>query len=220
MRVGRKKAFKYVKRMLPTFRAVVMFCSTNRLFTYFRWKYLKKQIGDLNDIVKLRGKIRTTKFSILFYKLCVGSRVSPKFNSTPISRSRTRHSPSSTRAFINDEIDRINMHVRCTKCAYKCQWVKIRNFVCHFLTYFDFAATFRKLISGLKMLLKKSTTGTFNIQLLFQKPFGGMLSDKERHILNLSDYSLSDMEKLVLSNGLDFCLPPESINKEEVFAEF
>ena len=28
-----KKAFKYVKRMLPLFRAMVKFCSTNRLFT-------------------------------------------------------------------------------------------------------------------------------------------------------------------------------------------
>ena len=29
-------AFKYVKRMLPLFRTVVKFCSTNRLFTYFQ----------------------------------------------------------------------------------------------------------------------------------------------------------------------------------------
>ena len=28
-----KKAFKYVKKMLPLFRAVVKFCSINRLFT-------------------------------------------------------------------------------------------------------------------------------------------------------------------------------------------
>ena len=28
-----KEAFKYVKRMLPLFCAVVKFCSTNRLFT-------------------------------------------------------------------------------------------------------------------------------------------------------------------------------------------
>ena len=59
-----------------------------------------------------------------------------------------------------------------------------------------------------------------NIQLLRKKRFGGMLSDKEKHILNLSDYSLSDTEKFVLSNGLDFCLPPKSVNREEVFAEF
>ena len=37
MSVGRKKSFQYVKIMLPLFRAVVGFCSTNRLFTkYFR----------------------------------------------------------------------------------------------------------------------------------------------------------------------------------------
>ena len=47
-----------------------------------------------------------------------------------------------------------------------------------------------------------------------------MLSDREKHILNLSDYSLSDTETFVLGNGLDFCLPPRSVNREEVFAEF
>ena len=29
-----RKTFKYVKRMLPLFRAVVKFCSTNRLLRY------------------------------------------------------------------------------------------------------------------------------------------------------------------------------------------
>ena len=53
-----------------------------------------------------------------------------------------------------------------------------------------------------------------NIQLLRKRRFGGMLSDKEKHILNLSDYSLSDTERFVLSNGLDFCLPPKSVNRE------
>ena len=28
------------------------------------------------------------------------------------------------------------------------------------------------------------------------------------------------MEKFVLSNGLDVCLPPKSVDREEVFAEF
>ena len=59
-----------------------------------------------------------------------------------------------------------------------------------------------------------------NIQLLRKRSFGGMLSDKVKHILNLSDYSLSDTERFALSNGLDFCLPPKSMNREEVFAEF
>ena len=33
MNVGRKKCFQYAKRMFPLFRAIVKFCSTNRLFT-------------------------------------------------------------------------------------------------------------------------------------------------------------------------------------------
>ena len=36
-----KKAFQYVKRMLPLFCAVVKLCTTNRLFTYFFCKYVK-----------------------------------------------------------------------------------------------------------------------------------------------------------------------------------
>ena len=58
------------------------------------------------------------------------------------------------------------------------------------------------------MLLKKNT-----------KRFSGMLSDKEKHS-KPSDYSLFDTEKFVLSNGLDFCLPPKSVNRKEIFAEF
>ena len=35
----RQKAFKYVKRMLPLLRAVVKFCSINRLFTLYVWVF-------------------------------------------------------------------------------------------------------------------------------------------------------------------------------------
>ena len=45
-----EKAFKYAKRMLPHFRAVVKFCSTNRLFTYSvitRQRDLERLDGEL-----------------------------------------------------------------------------------------------------------------------------------------------------------------------------
>ena len=40
------------------------------------------------------------------------------------------------------------------------------------------------------------------------------------HILNLSDYDLSDTESFVVSHGLNFGLPPRYLCKEEIFAEF
>ena len=64
MSVGRKKLLS----MLPLFRAVAKFCSTNRLFTYFRRRYSKKQIGDLNDIVKLRCNISSTNRLFTYFR--------------------------------------------------------------------------------------------------------------------------------------------------------
>ena len=46
------------------------------------------------------------------------------------------------------------------------------------------------------------------------------MSDTEQHILNLSQYELSDLERFVLSHGLSFGLPPKSVSKEKTFAEF
>ena len=50
--------------------------------------------------------------------------------------------------------------------------------------------------------------------------FGNALTDTTRHVLNLSDYVLSDTESFVLSHGLNFGLSPRHLCKEEIFAEF
>ena len=39
-------------------------------------------------------------------------------------------------------------------------------------------------------------------------------------IINLSNYKLSPTEEFVPSHGLNFCLPPHSVQREEIFAEF
>ena len=56
--------------------------------------------------------------------------------------------------------------------------------------------------------------------MLVRKRFDGLISDSKKHISNLSDYSLSETETFVLGNGLEFCIPPQRINREELFAEF
>ena len=50
--------------------------------------------------------------------------------------------------------------------------------------------------------------------------FGNAFSDTTRHVLNLSDYVLSDTESFLLSHGLNFELPPRHLSQEEIFAEF
>ena len=58
------------------------------------------------------------------------------------------------------------------------------------------------------------------LALLRRDRFGNALGDTTRHVLNLSDYVLSDTESFVLSHGLNFGLPPRHPCKEEIFAEF
>lgn len=53
------------------------------------------------------------------------------------------------------------------------------------------------------------------INALIKKRFGVEDCSLNRHIINLSE-----IEKVVLSRGLDFCIPSQNVNKVEVLAEF
>ena len=58
------------------------------------------------------------------------------------------------------------------------------------------------------------------LKLLFQQRFGNMAKSNKNTIIDLSNYELSPTEEFVLSRGLNFCLPPHSVQREEIFAEF
>ena len=80
------------------------------------------------------------------------------------SRSRARHSPSIERAFLNDEIDKINTQIWDTKRAYKRKWAKIRNFL-SFYDLFQFCRYLSEIDQRTENVTnkkKKNTTGTFN----------------------------------------------------------
>lgn len=56
------------------------------------------------------------------------------------------------------------------------------------------------------------------LNFLIERKFGVTVT-MDKHI-NLSNYSFSDTDKLVLSHGLDFCIPPKMIDRIKVFSEF
>ena len=142
---GRKGLFRTINNTLV---------DTKRLFAYFKQRYTNEEIEDLNALVKLRGKLRSARFSLSFLSLCLTNRVAPKFITTRISKSGVRHGPTIERAFLQDEI-------------------------------------------------QKTKTNILNL----------------KRFSNLSDHSLSETETFVLGNGLEFCIPPQRINREELFAE-
>ena len=55
---------------------------------------------ELNNVVKIYGKIRGLHLSIKFLKECVFKRVSPKFIMKRMETSKLKYSPSIERAFL------------------------------------------------------------------------------------------------------------------------
>ena len=59
-----------------------------------------------------------------------------------------------------------------------------------------------------------------NLKWLRKHRFSIAVTVVKNSIVNLPNYELSDTEQFVLAYGLEFCLPPTKINREEIFAEF
>ena len=60
---------------------------------------------------------------------------------------------------------------------------------------------------------------TVLVAILYQS-FGSLIRDSSKHVLNLSDYTLSDTERFVLAHGFGLSIPNKNIKREEVFADF
>ena len=52
---------------IATFQAILKFCATKNLCKYFRKRYNSEQLKELNNVVKIRGKIRTVKLSQKYF---------------------------------------------------------------------------------------------------------------------------------------------------------
>ena len=92
---------------------------------------------------------------------------------------------------------------------------------CQFLLFFDKI----KFYKYLAMIEEKTSMKIHNrneslLATLKKKRFGNMLNCTKKHIFNLSNHVLSDVESFVLSHVMSISLPTKLICRKEVFAEF
>ena len=106
---------------------------------------------------------------------------------------------------------RNNKRLRTLRTAYRAYWTKTRKY----LSMFDTIRLCRYL-AELDERTERKTKSKHDqlIMILRRKRFDTALSDRKKHIQNLSDYVLSDTEKFVLGHGLNFCLPPKAVCKK------
>ena len=96
-------------------------------------------------------------------------------------------------------------------------WQEVRQF----LSFFDFIRFCRYIATIDKRKERElSIKNERKVKFPFQRRFGNMAKPNKYTIINLSNYKLSPTEEFVLSHGLNFCLPPHSVQREEIFAEF
>ena len=198
-------------------KAILSFCTTKNLFKYLRRRYNKEQLKELNNVIKVRGKIRTAKLSIQFLKSCKTQRVIPSFLCHRIKAAKVRLTTAMEHAFLTDEISKNLEKLRNLILIYSKVWSKVRMF----LSYFDWIRFCRYLAKIEVTKQKQISTKHFNtINWLRRQRFGSCSTPTGKNIFNLSSYCLSETEKFVLAHGLEFCLPPTSVKREEVFSEF
>ena len=169
-----------------------------------------------DKLIKTRGRIRTFLSKTAFLKANISQRTLPKSVRFCVEKLLATVSPNIERAFMHDEIEK-NQSIAAflrTKC--RSLWQEARQF----LSFFDLVRFCRYLsiIDEQKEAVNQKNSN--NLRLLFQHRFGNQASFKQDNIVNLSDYKLSDTEQFVLSHGLSFCLPPTSVKREEVQADF
>ena len=196
--------------------AIFKFCTTNQLFKYFRRRYSDQQLKILNKLVKTRGKIRSATSQIVFLKASVGQRTLPKFVKFRIKKSSVRQTPNIERAFMCDEIEKSKSLITFLKGKLRALWQEVRQF----LSFFDFIR-FCRYIATIDERKERelSIKNERKLKFFFQR-FGNMAKPNKDTIINLSNYKLSPTEEFVLSHRLNFCLPPHSVQREEIFAEF
>ena len=200
-----------------TFRAILKFCTTKNLFKYFRKRYNSEQLRELNNVVKIRGKIRTAKFSIKFLDACKNQHVVPSFIGHRIKAAKVRQTSTMERAFLQDEIGKNSTKLQRLRSIYTRCLTKVRGF----LSFFDWLRFCRYLTQIEITKQKQIQEKHFNtVNWLRKQRFGTSVTLSGENIFNLSDYKLSETEQYVLAHGLDFCLPPSNIKREEIFAEF
>ena len=144
--------------MIKIFKYVLKFCTSKNLFKYFRVRYTLEQLKEINNVVKLRGKIRTSKLSIEFLDSCRTQQVIPTFIGHRIKAAKVRWTSSMERAFLNDEISKTTDKLKSLRALYSKVWLKVRKF----LSFFDWIRFCRYLANIEVIKQKQIRTKHFN----------------------------------------------------------
>ena len=197
------------------FRAILLFLSPRKLFVYLKRRYSASQIAILNNTLSLRGKLNNVVLNVKFLRQCLSCGVAPSGIQARVRRAKVYHSLRIEKVFLRDEIARCEQSAAGLRRAFVARFREAKTF----LSYTDFIR-FARLVAECdeKQRTRLLERNQRNVLLLKKQRYGSFSLSHDT-IINLSDKELTDIEKDVLSRGVDFGIPWRP-RKEEVLAEF
>ena len=118
---------------------------------------------------------------------------------------------------MHDEIEKSKSLITFLKGKLCALWQEVRQF----LSFFDFIRFCRCIATIDERKERELSIKTERkLNLLFQQQFSNKAKPNKDTIFNFTNYKLSQTQEFVLSHRLNFCLPPHSVQREEIFAEF
>ena len=120
-------------------------------------------------------------------------------------------------AFINEEIEDTFRKFTKLKLTHRNVWTQSTQF----LTFFD-KIRFGKYLAEVELAMEDKTIKLHDkrIEFLVKKRYGNLNSNSSPDtVINLSKFKPSNDEAFALKLGLNFCVPPRRISREQVAAE-
>ena len=191
------------------------FASPTNLFKYFRRRYDKQIVQELNKVLKLKGRCIRAAENVSFLRKCLRWYVAPRHISRRVRRCRPKAPWGIERAFMKDEINKERDILEYSAREYRQKLA----YVSKKLQLFDrirFCKFINKTCIRQLERLQKKNERIFDL-IYSRKNGNGTIQHST--IINLAGVELRDVERDILCRGLRFGIPPK-LNKEAVQAEF
>ena len=97
------------------FKAIVLFLSPRRFFTYIKRRCSRDQLEKLNEALRVRGKLNSVLFNVLFLRSCLSNGVSPKGIQARVCKAKVFHSLKIENVFLKDELAKCEESLKALK---------------------------------------------------------------------------------------------------------
>lgn len=182
--------------MIPVLKVILSLCGSKNLFKYFHDRYIHNILKTLDNTIHLRDKIRSLSHKIKFLNSCSQNYIISAYIAWHILRIKCRNTISIKQVFLTKS----------------CTFLTCSSLLEPSIGYFGALSVIHYIFWIKSVLLNSCQKVVFLLKIERKLREFGSYVPTDKHAINLSNYCLSDSDKLFLSQGLDFFYCPKKID--------